>query len=164
MLTTMGPGGATSTLAGAAGRIDLFPFTARADNAVTGVAVNVTTLLAAALGKVVVYDSDATGRPNNLIVETADMDFSIAGVRTATLSITLRQGKTYWFGIRHSSTATLSTWLGTATPDINGGAPVTTARKVLRRTLAYATAATSSWGWLSSEINAGLATAIWLKV
>ncbi len=164
MLTTMSAGGALGTLAGAAGRIDLYPFTARADNAVTGLAVNVTTLLAAALGKIVVYDSDTNGRPANLLLETADLDFSTVGVKTATVSITFRQGRTYWLGIRHSSTATLSAWAGTATPDINGGAPVTTARKTVRRTLTYATAATSTWGWSAAEINAGPATAIWFKV
>ena len=164
MLTTMGAGGVTGTGAGAAGRIDLFPFTARADTPVTGLAVNVTTLIAAALGKIAVYDSDGMGRPNNLIVETADLDFSTIGVKTATVSITLRQGRTYWLAVRHSSTATLSTWAGTATPDLNGGTPQTTLRKSVRRTLAYATAATPTWGWLSSEINAAAATAVWLKV
>ncbi len=164
MMTTMGAGGALGTLAGVAGRIDLYPFTARADNAVTGLAANVTTLVAAALGKFVVYDCDASGRPNALLLETADLDFSTVGVKTATVSITLRQGKTYWLGIRHSSTATLSAWLSTSTPDINGGAPTTTARKVVRRSLAYATAASSIWGWSSAEINAAAPTAIWLKV
>lgn len=164
MLTTAGAGGAaTTTLAGAAGRVDLFPFAARGDIAVTGVAINVTTLVASALAKVVVYDSDTLGRPNALITETADMDCGTAGVRTATASFTLRQGKTYWLGIRHSSTATLSAWASSATPDINGGTPVTTLRKVVRRTLAYATPATSTWGWSSAEINAALGTAIWLK-
>ncbi|MGV8988253.1 MAG: DUF2793 domain-containing protein [Cypionkella sp.] len=164
MLTTMGAGGAMGTVAGAAGRIDMFPFTARADTAITGLAVNVTTLAAAALGKIAVYDTDANGRPNSLIVETADLDFSAVGVKTASVSITLRQGKTYWFAVRHSSTATLSTWATTATPDINGGAPVTTLRKSLRRTLAYGTAANATWGWLASEINAAAGVAVWLKV
>ena len=164
MITTIGAGSSTGTLAGAAGRIDLFPFTARADNPVTGLAVNVSTAVASALGKIVVYDSDASGRPNALLVETADLDFSATGVKTATVTLTFRQGKTYWLGIRHSSTATLSTWSANGTPDINGGSPVTTARKVVRRTLTYGTAATSSWGWTSSEINSAAATAIWLKV
>ncbi len=164
MLTSMGAGGTTGTVAGVAGRIDMFPFTARADNAVTGLAVNVTTLLAAALGKIAVYDSDANVRPNSLIVETADLDFSTVGVKTATVAITLRQGKTYWFAVRHSSTATLSSWAGGATPDINGGAPSTSARKTVRRTLAYATGATATWGWLASEINAATPVAVWLKV
>lgn len=165
MMTTSGAGGSSvSTQAGGAGRIDLFPFTARADTVVTGVAINVTTLVASALAKVVVYDSDANGRPNALVIETADMDCGTAGVRTVAASFTLRQGKTYWFGIRHSSTATLSAWAMTATPDINGGSPVTTIRKTLRRTLAYATPAPATWGWNSAEIFTALGTAIWLKV
>ena len=57
----------------------------------------------------------------------------------------------------------IDTWAATATPDINGGAIVPTARKVLRRTLAYASAAPASWAFVSSEINAGPATAVWLR-
>ena len=50
-------------LAGAAGRVDLFPFIPRDDIVLDRLAVNVTTLIAAALGKIVVYSADATGRP-----------------------------------------------------------------------------------------------------
>ena len=89
--------------------------------------------------------------------------FSAIGVKAATAALTLRSGITYWLGIRHSSTATLSAWASTATPDLNGGAPVTTARKVLRRTLAYATAAPGTWGYLASETTAGPGTAIWMR-
>ena len=163
-LTTTGAGGAaTGVLAGAAGRIDLFPFIPRDDINIDRLSVNVTTLIAAALGKIVVYSADATGRPASLLLETGDLDFATIGVKPATAAITLRRGITYWLGIRHSSTATLSAWASTATPDLNGGAPVTTARKVLRRTLAYATAAPGTWGYLASETNAGPGTAIWLR-
>jgi len=163
-LSTTGAGGAaTGTLAGAANRMDLFPFIPRDDITLDRLAVNVTTLIAGALGKIVVYSSDATGRPASLLLETADLDFSTTGVKAATVALTLRRGICYWLGIRHSSSATLSAWASTATPDINGGAPATTARKVLRRTLAYATAAPASWGYLASETNAGPGTAIWLR-
>lgn len=163
-LTTSGAGGAaTGVLAGAAGRIDLFPFIPRDDMTIDRLSVNVTTLIAAALGKIVLYAADATGRPATLILETGDLDFSTVGLKEATVAQTLRRGLTYWIGIRHSSTAILSAWASTATPDLNGGAPVTTARKVLRRTLAYATAAPGTWGYLSSETNAGPGTAIWLR-
>lgn len=164
MLTTMGAGSTTGTLAGAASRIDLFPFTARADSAVSGLAVNCTAAVASALGKLVVYDSDSLGRPNALLLETADLDLSTTGVKTGAVSLMLRAGKTYWLGFRSSSTATISTWAPTATPDINGGTPVTAARKILRRTLAYTTTATSTWGFLSSEISSAAAPAIWLQV
>ena len=163
-LTTSGAGGAaTSVLAGAAGRIDLFPFIPRDDITIDRLSVNVTTLIAAALGKIVLYAADATGRPATLILETGDLDFSTVGLKEATVTQTLRRGITYWIGIRHSSTAILSAWASTATPDLNGGAPVTTARKVLRRTLAYATAAPGTWGYLSSETNAGPSSAMWLR-
>ncbi len=165
VLTTTGAGGqATGTLAGAANRLEIFPFIARDEIVVTGVAVNCTTLVAASLCKVVIYDSDALGRPNARLYESADMDTSTTGVKTAAATITLKAGRTYWIGIRHNSTATLSVWAGAATADINGGSPVTTARKTLRRTLTYATASTTPWGFVVSEINAGPATAIWLKV
>ena len=164
-LTTTGAGGAcgaaTGTLAGAANRMDLFPFIPRDDITIYRLSVNVTTLIAAALGKVAVYGSDTTGRPASLILETGDLDFSAVGLKEATVSLTLRRGVAYWIGIRHSSTATLSGWASTATPNLNGGAPVTTARKVLRRALAYATPAPGAWGYLSSETNAGPGTAIW---
>ena len=163
-LTTTGAGGAaTGVLAGVAGRMDLFPFIPRDDITIDRLSVNVTTLIAAALGKIVLYAADATGRPAALILETGDLDFSTVGLKEATVAQTLRRGITYWIGIRHSSTAILSAWASTASPDLNGGAPVTTARKVLRRTLAYATAAPGTWGYLSSETNAGPGTAIWLR-
>ena len=163
-LTTSGAGGAaTGVLAGAAGRIDLFPFIPRDDITIDRLSVNVTTLIAAALGKIVLYAADGTGRPAAMILETGDLDFSTVGLKEATVAQILRRGITYWIGIRHSSTAILSAWASTATPDLNGGAPVTTARKVLRRTLAYVTAAPGTWGYLSSETNAGPGAAIWLR-
>ena len=163
-LTTSSAGGAaTGVLAGAAGRIDLFPFIPRDDITIDRLSVNVTTLIAAALGKIALFAADPTGRPATLILETGDLDFSTVGLKEATVVQTLRRGITYWIGIRHSSTAILSAWASTATPDLNGGAPVTTARKVLRRTLAYATAAPGTWGYLASETNAGPGTAIWLR-
>lgn len=81
-LSTTGAGGAaTGTLAGAANRMNLFPFIPRDDITLDRLAVNVTTLIAGALGKIVVYSSDATGRPGPLLLETADLDFSTAGVK-----------------------------------------------------------------------------------
>jgi hypothetical protein len=164
LLTTTGAGGAApGTLAGAANQVDLFPFSPRADVTLDRLAINCTGAVASALAKIAVYTSDANGRPDQRLTETGDLDCSTTGTKLATVSLTLRRGTVYWIGVRHSSTATLSAWAATATPDINGGAIATTARKVLRRTLAYASAAPASWGFVSSEINAGPATAVWLR-
>ncbi len=165
ILTTSGAGGSTlTTLAGAVGRVDLYPFVPGSDVTLNGLSVNVTTAVAAALCKACVYAADSLGRPASLITETADMDCATAGLKTGTVALMLRQGVTYWLGVRHSSMATLSAWALTATPDINGGAPSTAARKVLRRTVTYAGAAPATWGFVSGEINSAAATAIWGRV
>lgn len=163
VLTTMYGGTTTSTAAGAAGRIEIFPFAPGSDLNVDQLVVNVTTAVASALGKIVVYAADAAGWPSSRLFESADLDFSTTGLRTASAILTLYQGVPVWLGIRHSSTATLSAWGHSSTPDINGGAPVTTARKTLRRTLSYGTAAAATWGYTSSEISAGTPTAIWMR-
>jgi hypothetical protein len=166
ILSTVGAGGgALGTLAGAAGRMDLFPFQPRADLTVDRLMLNCTTAVAGALARIVVYASDALGRPDGLILETGDIDLATTGAKSATVSLALRQGRTLWLGLRHSATATTSTWPLAATPDVNGGtAPATTARKVLRRTLAWGSAAPTNWGFASTEINAAAAPAIWLRM
>ena len=83
-LTTSGAGGtATAVLAGAAGRIDLLPFIPRDDITLDRLSVNVTTQVAAAPGKIVLYVAGATGRPASLILETGDLDFSTVGLKEA---------------------------------------------------------------------------------
>lgn len=165
LLTTTGPGGAAAaTLAGAANRFEIYQYLPRADVTIDQLAVNCTTAVAAALGKIVVYASDANGQPDALILETGTLDFATTGPKTAPVTLNLLQYQTYWLGIRHSSTATLSAWATTAIPDINGGTAISTsARKTLRRTLTFATPAPDPWGFVSSEINPGPATAVFLR-
>ena len=163
--TTMGSGGATTILAGAANRIDLYPFVPSGDLVIDALGVNCTTAVAAALCKVVVYQSLANGRPGALLVETGTADLSTTGNKVVPETLTLFRGRTYWLGVRHSSTATISAWALQATPDISGGTTmVTTARKILRRTVTFATAAPSSWGYTSAEITAATASAVWLRM
>lgn len=165
-LTTLGASsGSLGTLAGAAGRIDLFPFMPRADLVIDRVVLNCTTAVAGALARILIYNSDALGRPDELVLESADLDLGSTGAKLATVALTLRQGRGLWLGLRHASTATTSTWPASGTPDINGGTTLaTTARKVLRRTLAWATPAPANWGFTSAEINAASAPAIWLRM
>jgi hypothetical protein len=168
VMTTTGCGGASlaSALAGAAGRIEIFPFVPRANLVVDRMAFNVTVAAAGALGRILLYDADANGRPASLLVETGDMDCGTTGVKETAVALTLTRGRSYWVGVRHSATFTLSAWLAAMSPDINGGtAPNLNARKVLRRTLAFGTAAPASWGFTSAEIMAGaLAPAVWLRM
>lgn len=165
ILTTTGAGGTTlTTLAGAAGRIDIYPFLPRAHLSIDRLLINCTTAIAGALARIVIYSADAQGRPDALLLETEDIDLSTTGAKFAPVSLHLDQGRTIWLGLRHSSTATLSAWALGATPDLNGGtAPATTARKLLRRTVAWANPAPAVWGWFPAEISSSAATAIWLR-
>lgn len=165
MTTTGSGGGSTTTLAGAASRLDIFPYIPRANLTLDRVATIVTTAVASALGAVVIYSADALGRPADLILETGDLDYSTTGTKSLAVSLLLLlQGRTYWVGVRHSSTATLSCWLASSTPDLNGGQPSQTARKVLRRSVTWGTPAPATWGFTASEITAAGASAVWLRM
>ena len=83
---------ATGVLAGTPGRVDLFPFLPRDAITIDRLSVNVTTLIAAALGKIALYATDATGRPATLILEAGDRNFSIVGLKEATVTQILRHG------------------------------------------------------------------------
>ncbi len=164
LMTTCYAGWSPVALGGGASRIDLFPYTPSQSFDLDQLAVNVTIAVAAALGKLVIYGSDEFGRPDALLAETSTLDYSTIGFKYASLNLSLLQGTSYWFGIRHSSTASLSAWQVYATPDINGGTlPSILGRKVLRRTMTFANPATPTWGFASSEITSVNATAIWMR-
>lgn len=164
MLTTVASSTATGALAQTANTLRMFAFTARADVAIRGMALLVTTAVAASVAKFVVYDCDPNGRPNARLLETADVDCSTIGAKTASATLTLRSGLTYWLGVRANGTAALATWAGSAAPDINGGTPTATARKSVLRTLAHTTAAPAAWVWAGAEVTAASPWAIWLLV
>ena len=101
-----------------------------------------------------------------MILETATLDFSVVAAPGATVSLSLRKGVTYWFSIRHNSTAALSSWPATATPDLTTNSISTQPRKLLRRTVTFATGAPSPWTYVSTEVTAvatAIATSIWLR-
>ena len=161
--TSMGSGTTTGTAAGVAGRFDLFPFVPRGDFTADLIAINVTTGVASAQGKLLIYGSNALGQPTNRIFESAALDFSTIGFKTASISVTFRKGQVFWIGIRHSSTATTTAFAAGATPDLTTSDLNVQLRKVLRRTLAFATAAPDPWGYLSTETANGSAVATFLR-
>ena len=164
--TSAGLGSSTlGTSAGAADRIEIFPFMVRADFAFDRVLVNCTTGVAGAIARVLFYASDANGRPTTLLGESPDLDCGTAGVKTGILALTLRQGRTVWVGLRTSSTAVVSAWPPSGTPDLNGGtSPLTAARKLLRRTVAWTAPAPATWGYSAAELGSAAPPAIWLRV
>lgn len=100
-------GTAPTTIAGTANTIALSRFTPPATFTIDQLLVTVSTLIASALGRIVVYNSDANGRPNAPIFVSGDLDFGSTGDKTAAASLTFTAGTVYWIGLWSSSTATV---------------------------------------------------------
>ena len=145
-------GTASSTLAGAANRMDLAPYYTSVTFAIDRIGVAVSTGVASAQAKVVIYSSDANGWPDALLYETAALDCSSTGIKEATLSFTFYSGTQYWVGVRHSSTATLRTINVSSAKNLGlTSATASNYATILRRTLTFATAATDPWVFTNSD-------------
>ncbi len=61
-------------------------------------------------GRILIYSNGTTGayinRPYNKLFESANLDFSTTGAKTALLSMTFTAGETYWIGFQNSFTTT----------------------------------------------------------
>ena len=148
-------GTASSVLAGAANRIDLAPYYTSTTFTMDRVGVAVSTAVAAALGRVVIYSSDTDGWPDTLLFESADLNLSTTGMKEDTVSMQLLSGVQYWVGVRHSSTAALRTI--NVSSAVNLGLTSSAASNyatVLRRALTFATPATSPWSFANSDRRA----------
>jgi len=104
-----GVGGTTRTTnPGILDRVLVMPFVPGQDIAVDRAAIDVTTFIAAAESRIVIYDSDgAGGVPSTRLYDSAEQDCSTTGIKEVTLAFTFQAGKLYWVGVHNSSTATL---------------------------------------------------------
>lgn len=140
------------TLAGGANRVDLGPFFSSQPLRFDRVAISVSTAVASALAKIVIYDSSDDGVPNNLLYESGDIDCSTTGGKELTVDFTFEANRVYWLGTRHSSTATLRTIVSSSALNMGmTSSNASTMLSCLRRTLTYATAAPDPWGFLDSD-------------
>lgn len=69
--------------------------------------INVTAAVASSLARILIY-SDLNGKPNTKLYESADLDCSTIGVKTATTSFTFTAGTRYWLSFHSNSTQTIS--------------------------------------------------------
>lgn len=145
-------GTASSTLAGAANRIDLAPYYTSVTFSIDQIGCSVSTAVAGSLFKIVIYSTNSSGWPDTLLYESGDLSGATATFVGASLSFTFQSGVQYWVGVRHSSTCTLRTI--NVSSAVNLGLTSSTAANyatILRRTLTYATPATSPWNFTNSD-------------
>lgn len=157
---------AATTLAGAANRIELYPYIPQVSFSIDRISCYVTTGVAAAQVKLVIYDSDANGYPGALLYESAALAAATTNaIAEATMSQAFVAGHIYWVGVRHSSTSTLRAIALGAAPAFGTSSTGNAYYTVLRRTLTFATAATNPWAFLNADRVAGIApTAIKMRV
>lgn len=145
-------GTASATLAGAANRIDLAPYYTSVSLPIDRIGVAVSTGVASALAKVVIYSADASGWPGALLYESGNLDCATTGMKEATLDFTFTSGTIYWLGVRHSSTATIRAI--NVSSAVNLGLTSATASNyatILRRTVTFASAAPDPWTFTNSD-------------
>lgn len=153
---------APTTLAGAANRGDLSPWLCTRTITPAGLGVVVTTGVAAANLRVLVYSADVSGWPDVLLWDSGSLTATTSTqYREATASVpTFTKGVLYWLGVLHSSTATVrAVPLGAAIQIGGVGATATTANfgSVVRRTgLTFATPP-NPWGFAASQITNNIA-------
>lgn len=96
-----------STLAGIANKLTVIPYIPAQTITSASLYINVTTLIAGSNARILIY-SNLDGKPDTKIYESANLDCSTTGVKTATTVQTFVAGQTYWIGVQTSSTQTLT--------------------------------------------------------
>lgn len=149
--------GANTTLTGAANRIDMGPYYTSAPLRIDQIGVSVTTASAGGFGKVLIYNSDVDGWPDELLYESAPLDMSSTGFKFATLDFTFDSGRQYWLGywfslggvIRSVSTAS-SVNLG------KNGSTSSSYFTIVRRTVTFSGSAPAIWGFAANNRAANI--------
>jgi hypothetical protein len=145
-------GTASSTRAGVADKIELAPYYTSVPLEINLIGVAVSTAVASSNVKIVIYSSDSNGWPDVLLYESSDISTATTGYKSEALSFTFSSGVQYWVGVRYSSTATLR--VINVSSAVNLGLTSSTASSyatILRRTLTFATPATSPWVFTNTD-------------
>lgn len=100
-----------TTQASNANRLILEPFIPNQTLTIQSLNINVTTLFATGLAKVLIY-SDVSGVPTNKLYESTDLDCSTTGIKTATTTFTFNAGTTYWLGFVSNNSTNAFTYYG----------------------------------------------------
>jgi hypothetical protein len=96
-----------TTTATIVNRLYAYPFIPNQNITTSGMYINVTTAVASALSRILIY-SNVNGLPNTKLYESANLDCSTTGVKTATTTFNFVAGTTYWLAFYSNSTSTIN--------------------------------------------------------
>ena len=152
---------ALTTLAGVADRFDVVPIDFARDLTFVSLDIEVTTALAGSNAKVLIYDTAADGAPGNLVVESGDISCATTGVKSFAYALSVTRGQRLWIGIRTSSTQTLRSIAPGQMRTLGRASSTASSANVLRRSLAFASAAPASYVATSADYS-GPSTVLWV--
>ncbi len=159
---TSSMGAVTGTQTGAAGRIRLFPWAPGADLVVDQMAINVHDRGYPGRGQDRGLSADANGRPDQLILETGDLDLGTLGPQHRGRTDLARRAdllvRAAAFLHRHRLV-----WSTSGTADINAGHPSPRAQDPAAHDC-LCTPAPATWGFRCQRDQRQRATAIWLRM
>ena len=129
---------ALTTLAGAAGRMDLYPYIPGRNISVDLLSIEVTTLVAGAQARIGMYSSNAAGAPAQLLTGAGTLlDCGSTGAKNSTLApspLVLVKGNIYWLAVLSSSTAAVRALSSNAVMPLSGAATGGSHNTILRAT------------------------------
>jgi hypothetical protein len=109
-----------------ASRLDVYPLTPNKTLTNVSLTINVSTLGAGALARLLVY-SDVNGYPSLKLFESASIDCSTTGDKTVLTGLTFTAGTTYWLGFYSNAIATFRTITASSMLPIFSASATTTA-------------------------------------
>lgn len=133
--------GALSTVAGAAGRIDFYPYRPGRDRKLDELALEVTTLIAGSQARIGIYSSTVAELPFQLLTGAgALLDCATIGAKASPIApaITLTAGTLYWIAVHTSSTQTVRGLAAGAVLSLGHTATGTTVYSLRRATVTFA--------------------------
>lgn len=155
-------GGSTASIPGTANRVEMLPLIPPRTMVIDAVGVRVTTTVAGALARGLIYNANSNGEPDTLLADV-QVDCSVSNAFANLPSpITLQAGQLYYTGVWHSSTATVSA-LGNSQQRPLGGSNnlgSNTMYSYLRRSIPFSGPAPDPWGFVPSDLggNASIPT------
>jgi hypothetical protein len=133
----------TSTITGAANRLDLVPWTSAHALRIDQIGVGCTAV--GAQGKIAIYEAGEDGWPQTLVLEV-QVDLTGTGFRSALTSFVFKPGVCYWMGCRFSAAGVIRAIPVAQAISLGlSAADATTYFTVIRRTIVFASAAPVGW-------------------
>ena len=117
--------------------------------------INVTTATAGSLCTIVIY-SDLNGVPTNLLYESADLDCSTLGLKTATTSFNFVAGTIYWLGLKTNGNNSTRNGFNTASAILLGTNAASVFISYQKSAITYASPAPDPLGAVALNASGGI--------